>query len=54
MENRHDKRSRLFPVCAGGLLLFGALSVPYLFRPVWFDEALTILNFALMDSPAAI
>lgn len=27
---------------------------PYLSRQLWFDEALTVLNFAALDSPAAI
>lgn len=26
----------------------------FLFRPLWFDEALTVLNFALAPNPAAI
>ena len=35
----------------GALFLFAA---PYLNRDLWFDEALTYLHFARMDSPASI
>ena len=41
-------------IYAGALLLFGIVAIPYLFRQVWFDEALTVMNFALMASPSAI
>ena len=36
------------------ILAFAATGVRYLIRQLWFDEALTILNFACLDSPAAI
>ena len=36
------------------LLVFGFVAVPYLLRQLWFDEALTVMNFALMASPRAI
>lgn len=35
---------------AAALLLSGG----YLFRPLWFDEALTLLNFSALPDPAAI
>ena len=51
-----DRRSRHWGIYPGAalLLLFGVVSVPYLFRQLWFDEALTVMNFALMASPSAI
>ena len=41
----------LLPAAAGAVLL---VSGGYLFRPLWFDEALTLLNFAALPDPAAI
>ena len=47
-----EKRSffAFFPV----VLFFFALLRGYFFRDLWFDEALTIINFALKESPLAI
>ena len=35
-------------------ILFAAFSRNMLNRPLWFDEALTVLNFALLETPAKI
>ena len=46
------KAARLLPL----LLCGGALAVllPYAARPLWFDEALTVLQFAVLPSAGAI
>ena len=46
---KRNLHARWLPVLA----LLAAVS-PYLMRQLWFDEALTVLNFGCMESPAAI
>ena len=44
------KAEKLVPA----VLLFFVLIISELLRPLWFDEALTVLNFALLDTPERI
>lgn len=43
----------LFAFLSAGMAAF-CLALEYFFRPLWFDEALTLLNFAALPDPAAI
>ena len=52
-ENIHVFRPSVFLPFLPAILFCVSAAVE-LNRPLWFDEALTILNFALMEDPAAI
>ena len=48
----HNKKSIISGVLLCTLVFF--VSGTYLVRPLWFDEALTVQNFALLDSVQSI
>ena len=49
---RHTSRSLVYGILLCTLVFFAAGS--YLVRPLWFDEALTVQNFALLESLQSI
>ena len=53
MKTNFDRKGSLLPVI-GLFAVFLLFVQPYLFREFWFDEALTLMNFAWMPDPVKI